>query len=915
MVGRANELDQLGRFLAAIPGGLGSCVLTGPAGMGKTTVWQRGVELARQAGVTVLRSRPGATETRLSYSGLSDLLGTVEAMRFESLPRVQRHALDVALLRKEAREGGADARVVASSLLSLLRDLSADQPVLVAVDDAQWLDAATASALSYALRRLEEAAVRVLGSVRVDDVFPRTFLAAVPAARTLELPLPPLSVGSIHAIVRQELSWAPPRPTLVKVTAASAGNPFYALEIARQLQRLGGSVPAEGLPVPADHRALVRRRLERLPSETRNALLVAACLAVPRVTLVDEEALAPAEEAGIVRVAETGRIEFTHPLFASAIRDSASIARRRAAHRHLAGLVSGFEERGRHLALAASGPDAEVAGVLDAAAVRAGARGAPEEAAELAELALRLTPDDHPGRPERLLAAAGLQFDAGALERAQTLLEQIVEEARPGPLRVKGLRLLGLLRGRRGGFGEAVQLALAARDAAGAEGALVAEIELDLAVYHAWSDDYAQADAHARAAVPYAESAGLEGLLANALAVQTVLAFLCGRGLAEDDLRRALMLEDPLREAPLLVRPRFVQSLVSLCTGRLEEAIAAFASLRDEAVEQGKESDAPLLYLYLVWASVWHGDPDGAARFAEEARQAAALLDDRLVNALALSAGALAHAYAGLVDESRREAAAAIEQFETLQSWVPTIWPRWARGFLELSLGNAAGAHDALQPLTTLVPALGSSDVALSLFVPDEVEALIGLGRNAEARTLLEPFERRAKAINRDWAVAASARCRAQLCAASGDLEGALASLEESVSLYRAQTFPLEHARTLLQLGRLQRRRKQKRLARLALEEALAMFEALHSPLWVEQTRAELERVVTRNAAAGLTATEERIARLAADGLSNRTIAGQTFVSVKTVESNLKRVYRKLGIGSRAQLSRALDGQSTDTSH
>jgi DNA-binding CsgD family transcriptional regulator len=467
--------------------------------------------------------------------------------------------------------------------------------------------------------------------------------------------------------------------------------------------------------------------------------------------------------------------------------------------------------------------------------------------------------------------------------------------------------LLGHLHARRSSFLETIETELAAREAADEDVGLRAEIELDLAFYRSNIGDFAGGDDHARASVPLAEATGDDGLLACALAVKTVLGFLCGRGIAQADLRRALALEDPLRETPLMLQPRFVHGFLMLGTGRLDDALATLDALRREALERGRESDVPLVYLYLVWASVWRGDVERATGYAEEARHVASLLDDRIADAMALSASALACSYSGEVERARNDSAAAISQFELLQ-WVGgTIWPRWARGVLELSLENATATDEALGPLSEVLAALGPVDPLLAMFLPDEIEALVQLGRADEADSLLQPFEQRASALDRAWALAAAARCRGLLEAARGDLEAGLASLEQALVHHDRANMPLARARTLLELGRVQRRRRQKRLARLALEEALVIFESLGTPLWAAQVRGELARVATRRRPSGLTATEERIARLAAEGLTNRAIAERAFVTVNTVEANLTRVYRKLGISSRAQLARALD--------
>lgn len=908
LVGRQPELEQLLRWLERARSECCAFLITGAAGVGKTTVWRRGSSAAAGEGFTVLAARPGESEAPLAYSGLADLLEGVEPERFDRLPMVQSRSLDVALLRREADEAGVDARAVATALLSVLRGLSEEAPVLVAVDDAQWLDASTASVLAYALRRLDRSAVGVLATVRTGDRSPATFADALAAGRRVETALPPLSVAALHSIIRGELGWAPPRPTLVKIATASDGNPFHALEIARELMRVESGAADGRLPAPAQSRELVRARLSRLPPATRTALLTAACLAAPTTALVGEDALAPAEEAGLVRIDRDGRIRFAHPLIASGVYELASAAGRRKAHRELARHLTDPEERARHLALGTGTPNEHAAAVVEEAAQRAHARGAPADAAELMGLALELTPGAHgEDRARRLVLAAGMLFHAGDLARARELLDEALAGPADARTRALALRLVGQLHARRSSFGEAVELLTAARAAAADDAALAAEIELDLAFHRSNIGDFATGEVHARAAVPLAEAAGSDGLLACALAVRTVITFLRGGGIAEADLAGALRLADPRRDIAIAVRPRFVEGFLMLCVGRLDESIATLEALRADTLEQGRESDVPLLWLYLVWATLWRGDVRRATALADDALETAALLDDRLADALTLSASALAHAYAGEDDRTRVDADAAIEHFERLGWWAGTIWPRWARSFLELSLGRPAAAHEALRPLTELLANVGPGDPAVAMFLPDDVEALIELGRLDEAEALLGPFRDASLRLGRGWAIAAAGRCDGLVHAGRGDLEAAVQTLEQALTDHERSPMPFERARTLLALGVVRRRRKERRLARLAFEEAVGLFEALGTPLWAARARAELARAGSRRAPEGLTATEERIARLAAEGLSNRAIAEQAFVSVKTVETNLKRAYRKLGISSRAQLARALD--------
>ena len=287
----------------------------------------------------------------------------------------------------------------------------------------------------------------------------------------------------------------------------------------------------------------------------------------------------------------------------------------------------------------------------------------------------------------------------------------------------------------------------------GAELAVTVGLHLDLVFYFTSLADFPRALPHADAAVAGSGELGHAAIEAEALAVQTVVRFLSGQGLAGDDLARALALEDPTRATLLLMRPRFIAALVLLWTGQARKAAESLDSLRTEALELGRESDVPLMYLYLVWAHLWSGDVARALEEAGEARQTARRLDDRTASALALSASALAAAYAGEEAAVRADVQTVFALCEQTQWHSGIVWPCWALGFLELSLGNNAAAVEVLGPLGDLLGDMSAVDPVIAVFVPDEVEALIGLGEVGKARELLSCFERKANAVGRHWAL------------------------------------------------------------------------------------------------------------------------------------------------------------------
>jgi DNA-binding CsgD family transcriptional regulator len=907
IVGRGTELAAIGGFVEGLSDHAGCLLLVGEPGIGKTTLWRAACERAEAAGFRVLSSRPAETEAKLSFAGLTDLLAGVDSAALASLPAPQRHALGVVLLEEELGPRPLDQRALFSAFVSVLALLAEDTPVVVGIDDLQWLDAPSQAALEFAVRRLGGRRVGLLASVRIAEgvAIEPSLARTLGEASPLRIEVGPLSPAALHTLIRDALGHSFPRPTLLRVAHGARGNPFYTLEIARALVR-GERRPGETLPVPDDVSRLVADRVEALPKRTRAALVAAAALASPTVELVGRTALAPAEAAGLVEV--TGeRVSFAHPLFASAVSASVSVDERRRVHRRLAAQLADPEERARHLALASDGPDEEIAAALDVAAGQARSRGAPDAAAELNELAWSLTPAaDAERASSRALAAAGDHFHAGDLDRARTLAERVLESTSHGRLRGHALRILGEICYHGNSFPEAVPLLEEALAELGDDPAVV-ELHVDLAFVY-WNLGDMQASApHGHAAAALAERIGDDGLTAVALAASVIVDFYLDEPLDRTRIERALALEDYDRQVVMPLRPSLLAGIVEHLNDELEAALERFTALRRRTIDRGEESDLPLLDTHLALLERRRGNLVEALAYANEGDEIARILGTPAASMLVLAERCYCRATAGDVAGARADADEGLELARGAQPGFATIWLGWALAFLELELGNPAAAFAALEPIVVVVERVGACGPDTATVVPDAVEALIALGELERAESLTDALERHGRRHDRPSILARAARCQALILAARGDPEGAEAAIERALAEHDRLRMPLELGRTLLIAGLVHRRARRKRAARESLESAVATFDRTGAAVWAETARAELWRVGRRTAdRSELSATEEEIARLAATGLTNREIAERAFVSPKTVEGNLARVYRKLGIHSRAELGRAM---------
>jgi DNA-binding CsgD family transcriptional regulator len=915
VVGRQAELERIGGFLDP-PGGRMALLLEGVAGIGKTTLWRAGIELARERGYRVVWCRPAASETAYSFAALGDLLWPVVDEVLARLPAPQRAAIGAALALAETDVPSVDERVVGLALLSLLRLLAVRDPVLVGVDDLQWLDPASAAVLGFAARRLQDERVKLLLSVRVDPGSAPLQMEGDLADRLLRVRVGPLSGSDLHRIVVARFGRPLPRPTLLGLHQTAGGNPFYALEIARfLLEEARPPGPGDPLPVPPTLEELLRARIGRLPRAAREALEAAALLSEPTLAALEAlEGIGPdlgwldaAVAAGVVELVDD-RVRFAHPLLAAAVRSTMGPGRRRRLHARLAGLVLDPEQRARHLALATTGPDGAVVEALEQAAQHAVLRGAPASAAELAELAAQRTPpDDQEGRWRRTIEAGLRHATSGDFARARALLEPLLGELSPGPLRGEVLLNLADI-----GWDDSLE-----RNALAEQALVEVDDDVSRARLHSLLAaidmfNLPKALAHLQAALEAAERAGDQELAVVALVSRADTEISAGQ-MTPGLMERALALAEAtggrmLPRVPHFESPAQVLGLALLRLDRLDRARAILETARADGLAQGAYPAVGFTCAVLTWVMWRLGDWPAAARYAAEFSELFEQLGLEHLSPWPLYATALVDAHLGNVERARaaatRGVAVALETEGEDGGWV--MQNRAVLGFLELSLGNPTAAAGYLRPGARFLYRAHFPDPFGDL-KHNAIEALILVGELEEAAEWLADLENWSRSVDAPAVAATARRCRGLLRAARGDHDGALEALAQAAQAFQQVPVPFERGRTLLALGALQRRAKQRGAAQASLGAALAAFQQLGARLWADQARTQLAQLGGRPSQDGrLTATEAQVARLVAQGRTNRQVADVLFVSPRTVEWNLSKVYRKLHVRSRAELAAKL---------
>ena len=906
IIGRREELLTLGAFLTDIPAGGQALLLEGDAGIGKTALWQEGLRDARERGIQVLQAYPSSSEAQIAFAALGDLVAPVLEPVLPQLVPMQGRALETALLLRESEGAPPDVRVLGLALLSIMRTLAQQGSLLVAIDDVQWLDASSADVLTFALRRLEAEPIAVLATVRGREVeVPLALDRSFSGFR--RLPVEPLSVGAIHRLLWGRLGLALPRPVLIRVHRTTGGNPFFALELGRALTDGTIRVDSVDLALPESLRAVVAQRLSALPGRVRETLVAVAALGSPSVTLLEPlggTVVDDIEFAQRRRLLELDgdRIRFAHPLLGPACYEAMPLHRRRRVHERLAALDVDPEERARHLAIAAEGPNEEVAAALDAAAQHAGARGAGQAAAELAERAVALTPPTEvEDLNRRRVTAATRCVNAGDVKKAAVLLQEAADSADPGPLRAEALFHLAGVRGE----GEGHQVSIDLLERALAEPGVGARQRATILESLAWkacmsgdSRDSARALGWAEAGLALAEDLGEPDVLVDSLATVADIEFWRTGHIRRDLLDRAIEIHGKTADGE---DPR---STLAHQLGRADHYREARA-IWEELIAEARAQFSPNLttcLLFLARMEVGSGEWNAATRLCEEAMEVARQTGKEVIEPLCLMILAEIDAYRG-DEEVRTTIPELVGVAGSMGYGGATHRIQRALASFELSIGDSNASWQGLAPLLADVGEM--DEVVGQLAGSVGIESLVSIGDLPAAERLLALLEERA--AGSDTALCAFAdRGSGLLYAAQDDLERAIVALEAAAAEPRPpqEPNPFELARTLQLLGTVQRRAQHKRAARETLERSVTIFESLGARSWAEKARSELRRIGGRTASEGeLSETERQIVELVVAGRKNREVAAELSLSPNTIAWNLSKIYRKLGVRSRTELA------------
>jgi ATP/maltotriose-dependent transcriptional regulator MalT len=901
LLGRELETARIDRLLdGARTGQSGALVLSGEPGIGKTALLDYAA--GRAEGMTVLGARGLESEAELPFVALADLLRPTMQL-IERIPGAQAAALQAALALGPPAAG--DRFTVCAALLSVLAAAADDAPVLVLIDDAHAVDRSSMQAVLFAGRRLHAEGIALLIARRHGSELD---LSGLP-----ELEVEGLPHEAAVALVQRSGTVA--SQVTDELIAASGANPLALLEVPSLLNegQLAGTEPlAAPLPTGDALAGAFMQRVESLPEQTQRALVVAAAsgsadfeeivAAVDRAGL-EPDALDAAESAGLT-IVDGSRFRFAHPLLRSAVYHGATAGMRRAAHEALA--AGGGERRPWHLAAAADEPDAALTAEFERSASAASMRGGHAEAATALETAARHAEDDN-ARAKLLRDAADEAWRAGQTTRALGILDDSLAHASDPGLMARLQHLYGVVEMWSGSpVAAAERLSAEAGRIATADPKRAARLLTDASWACLMAGEVTAARAAAERATALTETAGgfaevlADGLLGISLLLNGE------RGAGEPLLRRY----EPLFDDPgFLARNYSVMwpaGLVMVWLEEHEKAGETFVRVIERAREQSVPSLLPYTLIGLAELDFRTGRWARAYANAAEAVTLARETEQPVSLAFALAWLARIEAAQGRDADCREHATDAFDLAEGGAASV-VVYAAAALGLLELGIGRVEEAMVHLERVKTEVEAHGLRHPTVIQWAPDLIEALARAGRREEALKLLASFDRAAESGLSTWALGTAARCRCLLAD-----EGFEADAERALELLEALGAPFEIARTELCLGERLRRSRRRREARTALRSAIERFERLGAAPWTARANTELRAsgetvqpgaVIATNE---LTPQELQVALVVAKGATNREAGAALFLSPKTIEAHLGRVYRKLDIRSRTELAALL---------
>ncbi|MGW7367643.1 AAA family ATPase, partial [Streptomyces sp. NPDC054841] len=930
-VGRAELLDRLERVL----GTRGRALLTGPAGVGKSEVALAAAARAESRGETVLRLATLPTDRGIPGAAAAALVASVSASVprpaagdpggsdgsrahdiLEALPGPQRSA--VAMLCREAPvpESGWDPIALRLALAQILRAFAARGPVLLVVDGVQRMDAASADLLRFALH-LAPPALRVI-AVETPEAYGPGSDAVGPEPLWVPSEADVLNVAPLHADEIAELLIHHRLPSRMagRIHRASGGNPRLALAVGRSLADARTPVHhAEALSLSGRARDLARQLLGVTSPAVRDTLLLAALALRPTASLIRragrptaEADLAAAERTGLVSLTEDGTVAFTAGVLPSTLVHDACWTQRSEGHAALARVVDDPVEEVRHRALATDIPDEQLAAEVAAAADAARRRGNSALAAELALLAAESTPGRHGAqRIARLVDAAEEAARAARADLAMRAATDLLARDAAPPDRVRA-RLAVLDTAGQGLTGLDEIYVHATEDSEG-DTALRAAVQLRLAVKYVLADgDPVRSRAAAVESAALAGSVGDPRTAARALTVQARMERVLGSPDAEQVLAEARALE--MIERPLGVRnaAQILTIRHALFDDRLADARDQLNALLPLVERRGTVEDA--IELFRTLAEVEARQGQCAAALSHAGRSLALTLEAGLSPGPAWFALALAETAGGSFARAASYARRSAQASEEEGDHVFLSRSLYALGRVQLVTGDVANALETLRRVQASERAQSAVDPSMLRWHEELAEALLANDAPEEAADLLADVRPVAERLGRTTVLLGCDRAFALYLAAGGKHGDAAALLTDTAEAFGAAGLPLERGRSLVALARVERRRRRRSAAQSALQSAATVFERAGAAPWLalatETPSGAADAAPSRSGAlSSLTEAELHLAQLVGQGASNQEAAARLYLSVKTVEARLTRIYQKLDVRSRAQLATA----------